>query len=46
MSDFKEKSVNVAKNLANYINMDGAGHVKYGLGFIASQVNQVEVKRD
>ena len=45
VSDFKDKSVNVANNLANYIDMDAAGHVKYGLGFIASQVSQVEVER-
>ena len=38
---FKEKSVNVAKNLAEYINMDDAGHFKYGLGFITSHVSHV-----
>ena len=40
VAEFKEKSANVAKNLAEYINMDEAGHFKYGLGFIGSHVSQ------
>ncbi len=34
----KEKTRNVATNLANYIRLDEAGHVAYGTAYITAKV--------
>ena len=36
--NYDKKVENVAKSVSQYINMKGAGHRNYGLGYIFSQV--------
>ena len=37
--NYDKKVENVAKSVSQYINMKGAGHRNYGLGYVFSQVN-------
>ena len=37
--NYDKKVENVAKSVSQYINMKGAGHRNYGLGYVFSQVH-------